>query len=168
MFWVPPESQILKEFCYLSLLVRPSVTRIALMVWVGRSARVKIAPVNLGLTNHILFLWITRWKSYCKVCRQKGRHAGCREDGNNGMAFSMVWPPKHNLMTFWAFMLHWAHSSSLVSLFSNHNCSIWWGVLPSKAQERGGSLGFRWLCPQIYTETHEHLVNCIRIDAWCS
>lgn len=99
MFWVPPKSQILKEFCCQSLLVRPSVTRIALMVWVGRSARVKIAPVNLGLTNHILFLWMTRWKSYCKVCRQKGRNAGCREDGNNRMAFSMVWPSKHNLMT---------------------------------------------------------------------
>lgn len=99
MFWVPSKSQILKEFSCLSLVVWPSVTRIALMVWVGRSPRVKIAPVNLGLTNQILFLWITRWKSPCKVCNQKGRHADCRGDGNNRMAFSMVWPSKHDQMT---------------------------------------------------------------------
>lgn len=48
VLWGPSKSQILKEFSHLNPLVRPSATRIAPMVWVGRSARVKIAPVNLG------------------------------------------------------------------------------------------------------------------------
>jgi len=63
--------------------------RIDLMVSVGRSARVKIALVNQGLENQILFLWLTRWKSYCKVYNQKGRHASYNGDENNRMAFSM-------------------------------------------------------------------------------
>lgn len=72
---------------------------IDLMVSAGRSARVKIAPVNQSLENRILFLWLARWKSYSKVCNQKGRHASYNGEENNRMAFSMGESSKHDWTT---------------------------------------------------------------------